>query len=256
MKIINYVGLALLLTHCASVVRLPTSTGQTPVVGGGFLGGKIGLDISRSIPVTVINDVTTNPPTRNAIKVGQDDNVIGDVTGIDAFAGSRFELSLGLLQRLDIYYTGALGARFMVFGKNGEKGWKGTVFAGASGYGQTDSTGSDPNVTSTQTQMSATEYGFSVGRRFDDPFMLYLTLASRGGKADIKVTSNSTETGSYKDEFDHYIGSFGLLFGESFFGKVEVSGNYIEWRGQDNSNNTLKDSSTEFGATAGFGYMW
>ena len=95
---------------CASVVHLPASTGQAPVVGGRFLGGQAGLDLTNSVPVTTINDTTTNPPTRDRIMVGAGD-VGGVFTETLGGSGSAFNFGLGLMERVDVYFTRNIGVR-------------------------------------------------------------------------------------------------------------------------------------------------
>lgn len=254
MKMIILILSCLLLANCATVIRLPSSTGQTPVVGGELGKGKVGIDLSASIPITIINDITTTPPTRNTVRVGEDDNLIGSAIGIDAIGGSRTELSIGLLERMDIYYTGAFGVRYMIFGQPQGLGWRATLFGGMVSYGETDS--SDSNTISANTKISAYEFGTSIGKQWHENRLVYLTLASRGGDADITVDNNGTTTGDYQDEFDHYMATVGLLFGQSWFLKVEVSANHIEWRGETNSGGTISDSNVEYGTTVGLGFRW
>lgn len=246
----------LLFPACASVVRLPISTGQVPEVSGELWGGRVGLDLSNATPVTVINDITTSPVTRNEIKVGANDDIISSALGLDSLAGSRFELALGLLKRLEIYYTNSFGARYMFWGEPGKVGWRGTAFLGYYAGTNTSSTTLSSTTYEVKTQTSGGEYGVSLGKRFSDKSLGYLTLASRGGDTNIRILQNSVQTETYKDRFSHYISTLGFMFGSTWFLKLEASMSFIDWKASDSTGAALNDSGNDFGGTFGFGYRW
>ena len=47
------------VSGCATTVKLPTTTNQTPEVSGETGKGHIGLNLSPTVSVTTIEDVTT-----------------------------------------------------------------------------------------------------------------------------------------------------------------------------------------------------
>lgn len=235
---------------------MPSSTGQAPVVSGGLLKGKVGLDLSSSVPVTVINDITTNPVTRNEVVVGRDDNYISDVFGLGVLSGSRFILELGLLEKLDLYYTNAFGARYMVWGEPDKEGWRATVFFGVFNGGSTTSTTTGGITYDSNIRNSGQEYGVSVGNQFRKLSLAYLTLASRGGDSKIKISESEVERENYHDEFEHYIATLGFIYGLSWYLKIEASFNSIKWTGSNANGVEVSDSGTDTGGTLGFGYRW
>lgn len=245
----------LFMIGCASVARLPMSTGQVPEVSGKLWGGKVGIDLSSSVPVTTVNDITTTPPTRTSIGVGEEDP-LEDLLGVSALAGSRIDFALGLLQRLDLYYTNAFGARYMIWGEPGKAGWRSTLFIGYYNVGNSNSVVFGSTEYSANNNTSGFELGGSIGNRLDEMNLVYLTLASRGGEAKIRVSQNGIEQQVYEDTYDHYLMTFGFLFGQTWYLKVEAGASYVNWQGPDNSGNTLKDDGTTFGGSLGFGYQW
>ena len=257
MRLFKLIGLIIALSGCATVVRLPNSTGQIPEARGGFLKGHMGLDVVSTTSVTIINDITTSPATRSQIGVGQDQNVIGEAVGFDLLAGTRIDFSLGLLKKLDVYFNQAIGLRYQFLGDAFNKGWKASAFVGRYNSEQTSSLGSE---TSTfyegSTNISGTEFGVSIGNRVSKKVLYYTTLASRGGKADINVLVNHSKTEEYRDKFDHYILSLGLIAGSRWFFRAEVSGSQIKWRGEDANGNGIGGRGTEGGFNLGIGYRW
>lgn len=247
--------LLLLGTGCASVARLPSSTGQAPVVGGKSLAGRFGLDLKNTVPVTTINDTATNPPTRREIIVGRD-NTVFDLFGITLFSGTSFDAALGIIERLDLYFTNNLGLRFMFWGDPKAEGWRSTFFVGSFNSEATETTTVSTNTNSVKTNLKGIEYGVSVGNKFSDMGLAYFTLASRGGDARITVNQNGTLF-SYDDQFEHYLGTFGFMYGKSWYLKLEATANHIDWEGTSSvTNQKMSDSGTEFGGTLGFGYIW
>ena len=259
MRILMISVFLLSLTGCASVIYMPTSTGQRPESRGKLWGGRVGLDLRNATSVTIIDDISTNPVTRNSIEVGSDEDIVGESVGLGLFAGSNLDLNLGLLERLDIYYVQAFGARYMFLGKTGELGWRATGFFG--GYNSTQTASAVFGTTkAARVGTKGYEYGVSGGYRWKDNAMVYLTIADRSGDAEIIVYETNTgvnvEQERYNDEYDHYIASVGVVLGTSWYLNLEVSANMIEWRGQNSAGNGISDSATEGAFSIGGGYQW
>lgn len=250
--LIFFAGIGLVTVGCSSVARLPSTTGQAPIGGGGFLSGRVGLDLANAIPVKTVDDITTNPPTRTTIGVGHDD-LFDDVFFTNTFAGTGFDAGLGLLKRLDVYYTRNPGLRFLAIGDPEGEGWKTSVFVG---YFSTDQDETF-NISNVKTKLTGLEYGVSIGKQFKKSALAYLTLASRGGDAEITIVQTGIGQFQYDDEYDHYIASLGIILGDKVYFKAEVSGNYIDWQGTNpNTLQEISDSGFEFGGTLGAGFAW
>lgn len=257
MKFLNIIVLLFLLNlGCASVVRLPSSTGQTPMVGGRLWGGRAGLDLSSSVPVTIINDMTANPPVRNSIDIGSDPNLIADIFGINFIAGTGLDLTLGIYETVDIYFTRNVGLRWMWMGDPKGLGWRSTFFAGPTYWSESNSISSSTSPESkSETKVNGIEFGLSVGNQIDEKTLIYLTLASRGGKASTTVT-NSSGAFSFDDSYLHYISSLGFVIGNEGFLKFELSGDYIEWKGNTYSGGSVSNNGIKMGGTLGAGLRW
>lgn len=259
MRFIAVLALSVFSISCSTVVRLPSSTGQMPVVGGGLLKGRAGFDLSSSVPVTVVNDITTAPPTRTTIDVGRDGNLIASLLGVGVVGGSGLDVGVGLTERIDFYLTRAAGLRWMVFGDPKGKGVKAIVFAGVGNNSSSSTTTSGGSSYSSETQMPTVEYGFSVGKSMPmtDSGILYLTMGSRGGTAKTKVTHSSGTVYTFEDQVEHYTATLGWTAGTRFYGKFELSANHIVWKGSPfGSSAQLKGSNTIGGATIGLGWHW
>ena len=102
------------------------------------------------------------------------------------------------------------------------------------------------------------EYGVSVGNEVGSDTLIYLTLASRVGDADITVTQTAGNTYKYADTYTHQIATLGLTTGKAWYLKLELSVNTVNWDGKKDVAGTQKvsDSGSYGGGTFGFGYRW
>lgn len=262
------VFVGLFLQGCSTVVRLPTSTRQTPLTAGKSWGGHFGFDFASSAPVTIINDVRTTPPTRNSIEVGTDSNISSVLfPGLNMLTSSNFDIAAGIIPNLELYYTNNLGVKWQFMGPNrvhqksaepvpeGESkkglGWVGAVFIGPFSEG----TSLEESGHRSDIAKSGIEAGVSIGNRWDVSQLVYFTFATRGGKAGITVTQSSGTKYTYNDEYDQLIATIGITAGERFYFKGELTGVYINWKGHsDNLNRDISGAGTYGGLTAGFGY--
>ena len=230
-----------------------------PVVGGGTLDGRVGLDFASSVPVRLL---TMSPQTRHCVV---------ELEWVRMTLLKRFYLrgSLhlseaqalisvwGFLKRLDFYYTRNPGLRFQFRDPNSEGGWVATVFAGPYQGSQERSTTISGDETKVDTDLSGTEYGFSVDYRPSPKHLLYFTAASRGGKADIEVIQLGGNTFEYQDDFDHYIGTLSsptaksFLLSSSFLPTTSPGVERVQTRAWKS-----RIRGTETGFTAGLGYRW
>lgn len=263
----------LLLQGCATVVRLPGSTRQTPMTAGRLWGGHAGFDFASSVPVTIINNPTTTPPTRTDIRVGSDENLSGLLfPGLDLFSGSGYDFALGVSSSIDLYFTANPGIKFQFMGPKREPknamttggttgtsesgkntGWVGSIFAGPF----SESTSGEDNGSKSNIGRSGLEAGISIGNKFDEAQLFYFTFATRGGKADVAITQTSGTKYSYADTYDQFFLSIGYLTGASWYFKIEASGSYVTWKGRSDSlAKDISGSGTRLGGVIGFGYNW
>lgn len=238
---------------CSTVVRLPSSTGQTPRTGGRLGGGQVGLDVASSVDVTVVKDMTTTPPDRSEILVGRSD-LFSSLFLFTGMTGSGFDIGIGLTDSIDIYYTRNPGLRWMFLGDNKGQGWKSTVFAGPISALSKSSSNNDRS----EVKINGVEYGISVGNQTSDSSLIYLTLASRGANADVTVIQASGTTYSYDDKYDHYIATLGAILGKTWYFKFEASANSVNWKGKPtpSATQTISGAGDYGGFLVGFGYHW
>ena len=101
------------------------------------------------------------------------------------------DINLGVLEKVDIYYTSAFGARWMFYGEPKEQDWKATVFAGS--IVNNASSKRDNGASEAETKIDGIEYGFSVGKQVSEKALLYFTYGINSNSISplIKAISNS-----------------------------------------------------------------
>ncbi len=227
MHLIKYFifGSLLLLVGCSHVVRFPGSMNQRPQIAGRTLGGNIEFALNGATEVVVFSDYTANPPVRKGS--GSIEPHLGVGGGI--FAG------LGLVESLDVYYTNALGLRWLFYGDPNGKEWRATVFGGSVGRTEESSTNSGSNTYKARTVLNGWEYGVSVGRYVEEQLLLYFTVGTQTGSGKTTV-SQPSQSFDYDDRFDHLVGTMGLQvesINKSFYFLAEVSTTKTTWAGTD-----------------------
>jgi len=234
MKPFLFLILMSFLIGCSHSVILPGSYRQKPKSAEKQWGGEVGLGIQEMVSVEVFNDITTDPPQRT-------DGVDLDLLEIAIPILPFIDLSLGVFNNLDVYYTSGLGLRYQWLGDSKSTGWNAAVFAGAAGYGaQSDSENS--GTTSADTEISGVEYGLSFGHYWTANNGLYLSVGTTDGKAKTKITQ-PTKIFKYDDQFDHTIISLGGTYGEKWYLWLEMSSISTKWKFDEGGSNTQDNSS-------------
>lgn len=207
----------LAVSACSHSVILPGSLNQTPAVAGRLGKGQINIALEKTVEVEVFSDYTSNPPIRT-----------------DAANPTLFEAllpvlptlngSLGLLENIDLYYTGSTGLRWMFWKQDGSDFWRATLFAGVVGQGNTSSSQTSSSCTPecrAVTRFDGAEFGFSIGRNLEDNRLLYLTYGQQRMGGETKITQPG-RTFNYDDRFEHQILSVGISYGDKVFFTVEL----------------------------------
>ncbi len=234
--------LSICLISCSHSVILPGSFRQSPIVGGKLWSGHINTGFQSTVELQIFDDIKTNPPLRSS---PADSGFIEALVPILPF----LDVNLGILSAVDIYYTSALGARWMFYGEPTAEAWKATVFAGS--IINNSKTKEDDGTSEAETKIGGIEYGFSVGRQVSQKTLIYFTFGNQ--VADAKTTvKQPTQTFKYDDKFEHTILTLGLHVGETFFFNGEVSHSQTLWKTDDVGN----DKSTSTTYLASLGYMW
>lgn len=202
------------------------------------------LSAESTLAIDVFDDITTNPPDR-------------DTTTTESLISAAllfipdFDVSVGIFSNIDLYYTGAIGARWMYWGQPDKDGWKSTLFAGVINRTNSSEKHTAAGRFDADTKSSGMEYGVSVGYAFSKSNLLYFTVGQQNGDAKTDITQPS-QTFKYSDKFEHLIASLGWSVGETWYFNSELGTTQTKWKFDEGGSDTLSDVAWSFGV----GYRW
>lgn len=233
--------LLLFLSSCAHTIDLRTSHFLTPTVSEGQWGGSVSLSGAQPSKITLVNDITTNPPTRTGVKIN-DDITVSDLFMLSGFG---FDLNLSPYPSLEIFidnYTLGLKWQFLNYGfvDDGVVG----SFIGAYGGKSTTidvSSSGQPGSHSTS-NVSTLRLGASVGYQFVHAFKWspYLSIIHEQHNAKTEVDNSYGHFGAYENSGRHEV----LSVGASTVGKglkMALEYNFIQlnWDDVNANQNTV-----------------
>lgn len=200
--------LVLILSSCTHTLKIRSSPFLSPIVDEKSLGGHFGVVASSPTTVTVVNDITSNPPIRSEVKINEDYDV-GDILLLTHVG---FDLSLSLIGSVEVYASNSIsGLKWQFLNPGG----KSEVFVGALrvglGSNSTSTSSSSGGVESNaKSNISAQEKGLSVGYIVRPTFIPYLSYVENTFEAKTSVTNSSGSFPGYEDFGKHTILSLGL----------------------------------------------
>lgn len=245
MKLFLFIIIAMSLIGCSHSVLLPGSYRQKPKTAEKQWGGEVNFGFQQTVEVEVFDDYKADPPVRTD---GSAISILDVVMPVLPF----FDVNLGILKDLDVYYTSGLGLRYQWLGDAKSTGWNSTVFVGGAGFGTgSNSKTEDDAGYSAETKTAGLEYGISAGYYWTGTNGLYLTYGMTDGKSKTDIT-HPTKTFEYNDKFEHSMVSLGGTYGETWYFWLEVSSITTKWKFDEGGSNTQENS----GFLIGTGYRW
>jgi hypothetical protein len=252
--------LGLFLSSCSThTVNFRDSHFATPIAGEKQWSGSIAGVASAVTRVTIVDNITTNPPTKTTVKINEFDasNELNFTNYLD------IDLSLSLLGSLDIIWEKPLvGLKWQLINNDSNPNeWVAAILAG---YGDRSVTTIDSSSTSTN-PIDATSVvksnlaGMSIGYRFGAGFVPYVSYTEEQHNTSTTVNNSSGEFGPYDAIGKHKTTSFGFCSGGSkFFWAVEHNTTNISWAYTTaNSTTALPTTDTQqFSVGARFGFAW
>lgn len=236
----------LLLTSCTHTINFRASHFATPVVAEQQWSGHVAGVGSGVTKITVVNDITTNPPLRNSVEINKDTDV-ADMLGISYLS---LDASLHIWNGTEIYLDGSLvGLRyqFLNHGK-GEGLWVGAL-QGAFGERSVSTSSTSSGIESkADSKVTTSQAGISLGYKVKQvvPYFSYIYEAH---EVSTKVVNGGGSFGPYADKGNHQYYSLGISSHErGFTYAVEYNLIAISW---ENSEST---SQSTVGAK--LGYAW
>lgn len=230
--------IGLLLSACSHTVDFRANHFAVPVVADEQWGGQTALVGTGVTKVTLVNDVTTDPPQRNSVRINEDVNIV-DLTGLNLLS---FDFGLHVWRGIELFVEGSyLGARyqFLNHGK-GENVWVGAVQGSYASRGQKTSATNSGVTSSAESEITSTQAGISLGYKLHR-VVPYFSYVHEAHEVSTKVINGNGSYGPYADNGTHGYYSLGLSSHErGFHYAIEYSLIDISWvRGDRSSQNAL-----------------
>ncbi|WP_374074759.1 hypothetical protein [Bdellovibrio bacteriovorus] len=228
MKALFGFALLVLLSGCSHTINFRASHFAVPVTGENQWSGHVAAVGTAVTKITVVNNIETNPPTRDNLKVN-DDVDIGDLMMIHSVG---IDASLTILKSLDITLDNSLfGLRYQFLNHGaGPQNWVASI-QGA--YGQRDSSTSEGTSGGTtaeaKSKVTTSQAGISLGYKLEKivPYISYI-YESHEVKTD--VTNTHGAFGPYNDKGIHQYYGIGLAsHGKGLVYGIEYNRINIDW---------------------------
>lgn len=203
--ILLFMGLFCL--SCAHTVDFRTNTFFNPIAGDHSWSGNFSAVANAETKVTLINDVTTNPPTRTTISINND----YDFTDLFLLSYIGIDANLTLIPQLNAFISNDLtGLRWQFLGNGANHlGWVAALQAGVGGKTQAHEQTDNNVVTKATSKVTTINQGISLGYQFSD-IVLYLSYVKDEHKTSTTVSNSYGSFGPYADKGTHQITSLGM----------------------------------------------
>lgn len=207
MRFIFLLALLILFTSCSHTLEFRASHFATPVASSHPWQGLVSLVSAGNTKVTVINDITTNPPGRSRLAINESVSpsellLVGHL-GID--------LSLGVLTGLDLFIENSLlGVRYQILNPGDQEDvWVGAIHGAFGEKNQSTVKSQSNNESSAESKIITAQAGVSLGYRFSE-WIPYFSYIHELNQVSTKVKNPNGTFGPYDDEGKHSYYSFGV----------------------------------------------
>lgn len=232
---------------CAHSIDFRSNHFASPVVSDKQWGGHaaaVGGGVTR---VTLSNDTTTNPPTRDKVSINEDVNV----TDFLLLNLVSFDASLNVLNGVDLFVDGVYsGVRYQFLNAGaGNDLWVGALHGGYANYTKTTTQSSSASSeVKTMAEVTSSQAGLSLGYKFAN-VVPYFSYILEEHSVSSKVQNSYGSFGPYIDGGKHYYYSLGFSsFEPGLKYAVEISLIDIYWQRSEHRQQT----SSAFK----LGYQW
>lgn len=233
--------ISILLFSCSHSIKIRSSYFLTPTTSEKQWGGSAGIVTSEPSVITLVDDVNTNPPLRNGIKIN-DSSDVSSVLALETWV----DWKLSVFNSIELFYTDYVaGAKWQFLNHNAKQNWVASVMGG---YGMKN-TETSSNSNKSKTELTTTRAGLSVGYQNPGSWVPYISYIYQNHKTDTTVDNSFGAFGSYLDEGIHQNYALGIAStGPGLNAGLEY--NYISmvWNG------TSKGSHSVLGAM--LNYAW
>lgn len=215
---------------CAAKFRIPGGRFMTPESSGQFAKGDIKAGMSGTVDVEVADNITSSSPDTTPLLHENSDPALA--------------LQVGLMERVDLYYTAVLGsaefagAKLQIIGDsaaNSKSGNFSLALAGGASFGSQDLTSSTNSVEGeANLDFSGWEAMLLIGYRPTDSTVVYLGPSVINLQSDVTIQRTSGGTTSITaqphGEGEVVATTLGLRTGQSIFLSLEATFFKANWK--------------------------
>lgn len=238
MRSLLLLGLGSLLVSCTHTINFRANHFATPVTADQQWSGHASGVASGETKVTLVNDVTTTPPTRTNVAINQNFEVV-DMMGFNNISA---DVRLNVWEGFEAFLDGSLlGLRFQ-FLNHGAKDnvWVAALHGAFADRTESTSKTSSGVASTASSKISTTQAGLSLGYKFTD-VVPYVSYINENHSVVTNVVNGTTNYGPYNDKGVHDYTSVGLTsFKAGFHYAFEYSMINILWdRGEKAYQNAV-----------------
>lgn len=246
MRLLSFLIVAIFFSSCSHTLDFRASHFAVPITADKQWDGHIALVGSSVTKITVVNDMSANPPVRRDVKINEDVE-IGDFL---YFNNLGLDFSLSVLNGLDFYTDNALlGLRYQFLNHNSApQNWVAAVQIAGGSKSDTTTDEASGSRSSATSDIKTLQGGVSFGYKLEK-FVPYFSYLREAHKVSTKVSNNHGSFGDYQDKGKHQYYSIGLAsHGKGFVWALEYSYINIKWDRSD------RESQSAYAAK--LGYAW
>lgn len=198
----------LVLCSCSHNLKFSANHFAVPVTAEHQWGGHAAVSVSGTTTVTVIDDISADPPNRNKVLI----NERSDLTGEVFVARVGLNGALSLVPSLEAYVDSSIyGLRwqFLNHGPTPDQ-WVGAVQAGIGSTTQGSNLTDSSNTYSAESKINSKQFALSVGYKLPVGSLPYLSYVYEVHDAKTIVKRNSTPYPEYEDHGVHQSLAIGM----------------------------------------------
>lgn len=233
----------LFLTSCSHTIHLRASHFAVPVVANKTFSPRFDIVGTPTTKVTLVDDITTNPPTRTHIKINDDSADIAEMLFVNQLS---LDGGMSLLGGTEVFFDGGLlGLRWQFLNHNANiNKWVSSIHGAYGGSKLSRSINMDEATTDRKTN----QVGLSIGYQ-NAVFTPYLSYIYEKNETKTDVRNTYGTFGPYEDKGIHQYVAIGIAKTSPGF-SIALELNLVDafW------NKT--DRQSQLAGAARIGYHW
>lgn len=236
-----------LLCSCSHNLKFPANHFAVPVTAETQWGGHVAVGASGTTTITVVDDITSNPPNRNKVYINERTDLE------DSLYVTRIMLdgALSVLPSLELYADGGVyGLRWQFLNHDpDEHQWVAAVQAGAGGTRQSRSVTSSFGSGEASSDIQSKQAALSVGYTLPSGSVPYVSYLYQVNDVTTKVTNSFGSFPDYHDRGVHQSLALGITsYGRGLHFTIEYAFLDLAW------DRAARTGQSSLGGNIGFAW--